>query len=72
MSAGKVRVRVLKEVAVFPRYRPRVGRVYDAVYSPAKPWKQGKKNIWGGKQEFCVIDILDKKIILRSGEFEIV
>ena len=57
------RIRVLRDVCdIFPRYRPTVGSVHDAVYN--KP----RMNL----AEFCLIDVLDKKIILRRGEFEII
>ena len=71
MSARKVRVKVLKVVDVFPRYRPRVGQIYDAVYSPARSVMRRNVEVQV-KQELCVIDIRDKKILLRHGEFEIV
>lgn len=57
------KIRVTKEVMdIFPQYRPAVGRIYDAVY----------RNLRSNEVEFCVIDVRDKKIILRRGEFEVV
>lgn len=44
-----------------PKYRPQKGEVYDADYS-----RHTNK-----KKEFCVITILDKRVVLRSGEFEL-
>lgn len=64
------KIRVIREIDVFPKYRPKVGKVYDAEYSP----RRGKvyKQQYSGKGEFCIIDILDKRIVLRKGEFELV
>lgn len=63
----KRKIRVIKEVKdIYPKYKPKVGSIYDADYSPAR------KQCGEGKGEFCVLDILDKKIILRSKEFELV
>ena len=64
------KIKVLREVAdIFPKYRPKLGEIYDAEYSP--PVRK-KTKYYSGKGEFCVIDILDKKIVLRKDEFEIV
>jgi hypothetical protein len=64
-------IKVTKEVTdIFPQYRPKVGKIYEAELSPAKLKKY--KNTYGGKPEFCIVDILDKKIVLRTGEYEIV
>lgn len=68
----KCQVKVIKEVLdIFQKYQPKVGKIYDAELSP----QAGKRfdNRWGsGKMEFCVINVLDKKIVLRKGEYEIV
>lgn len=57
------KIRVIKEVIdIFPEYIPKVGMVYDAIY----------RNPRRIMTEFCVIDVLDKRIVLRRGEFEIV
>lgn len=62
------KVKVIKDAeGVFPEYTPEVGRVYDAKYIPRSRKKNGT-----GVAEFCVIDMLDKKIILRGDEFEVV
>ena len=54
-------IRVVQEVPeIFPEYCPEKGSVYEAVYS--KPRE---------KNEFCVLSIKDKKIVLRRGEFEV-
>lgn len=64
-----------KEIDVYPLYRPIVGKIYDAIFSPG--WTKGERGKNGvpqysGKGDFCVVDILDKKIILRKGEYEFV
>lgn len=67
----KCQIKIVKEVLdLFSRYRPTVGAIYDAELSPAvsSAWGSGIS----GKAEFCVLDILDKKIIVRKGEYEIV
>ena len=57
----KVKIRVTELVTeIYEMYRPELGKVYDAVKGRTK-LKQ---------KEFVVLDILDKKIILRKGEFE--
>lgn len=57
----KVKIRVTELVTeIYEQYRPAKGKVYDAVKGRTK-LKQ---------KEFVVLDILDKKIILRKGEFE--
>ena len=64
----RVMIRVVEDVAgIFPEYLPEVGMVYEAEYRP-----RAKEKCGAGIGAFCVIDILDKKIVLRSGEFEIV
>lgn len=56
-----VKIRVTELVTeIYEQYRPELGKVYDAVKGRTK-LKQ---------KEFVVLDILDKKIILRKGEFE--
>lgn len=57
----KVKIRVTELVTeICEKYRPELGKVYDAVKGRTK-LKQ---------KEFVVLDILDKKIILRLGEYE--
>jgi hypothetical protein len=57
------KIRVIKEILnIFEEYRPELGKVYDAEYS----------NPRRNKTEFCIVDILDKRIVLRRGEFEII
>ena len=57
------KIKVDKPVpGLFPMYQPEIGKIYDAEYS-----RIGRHN-----REIAVIDILDKKICLRAGEFEMV
>ena len=57
-------IKVIKEILdIFPKYQPKVGQIYKAELSEAR------KYVFA---EFCVIDVLDKKIALRKGEYEIV
>lgn len=63
MKGTMCKIKVTKEVLnIFEPYRPELGKVYDAEYG--KPRKE--------MREFCILDIKDKRIILRKGEFEIV
>lgn len=67
---GKMRclIKVIKDAeGVFPEYMPEVGKVYEAKYVP-----RSRRHNGTGNGEFCVINILDKKIVLRSGEYELV
>ena len=68
----KCQIKVTKEVIdIWEKSRPKVGDIYDAELSPQI--KSRKNQVWkGGKAEFCVVDILDKKIVLRKGEYELV
>lgn len=66
----RCKVKVTKDViGIFPEYKPVVGKVYEAEYIPRSRKKY--KDKYHGHGEFCVIDMLDKKIILRVDEFEI-
>lgn len=68
MATIKCEIKVIKEVLdLFPKYMPKVGQTYDALLSPSV-----LKGRTGGKAEFCVINVLDKKIVLKKGEYEIV
>ena len=65
-----VLIRVTKEpMGVFPKYCPKVGKVYEAEYVPGKKHSAGDLI---GNKAFCIVDILDKRISLRADEFEIV
>lgn len=62
------KVRIEKGLeGVWPEYQPDIGKIYDADYTPAKRNEKRSMN-----REFCVVDIKDKRIVLRRGEFEIV
>lgn len=57
------KARIIKPLdGVYPEYQPEVGKVYDCRYCKSRK----------GYSDFVVIDIKDKKIIARLGEFEIV
>jgi hypothetical protein len=72
MKCKHCKIKVTKEILdIFPKYRPQVGQVYEAVVSPGKLKRVGADS-HHGKAEFCVIDVLDKRIALRKGEYEIV
>ncbi len=63
----KCKVRILCPLPeVYPKYQPKVGEVYEAEYRLARYWKCGK-----AISPVCVIKVLDKKICLRRGEYEI-
>ena len=63
MEGKKLKIRCIREVlSIYAKYRPQVGKVYEAEYG------KSKKNI----KEYCIVDILDKRIVLRKGEFEII
>lgn len=64
MAKGEIKeICVTKDVlSIYGKYRPRQGEIYSAEYSNPRQ----------NKIEFCIVDILDKRIVLRKGEFEIV
>ena len=65
--AYNCKVRILQPLAgVYPKYQPEIGKIYDAEYSPASTDNKQRSS------EICVIDVLDKRIALRKGEYEIV
>lgn len=65
-----VQIRVAKiPEDVFPKYCPELGKVYKAEYVPGRKHSDGDPT---GNSAFCIVDIKDKRIILRKGEFEIV
>lgn len=45
---------------VYVKYQPEVGKIYDAEYCTIR------------QSAICIINILDKRIVLRQDEFEIV
>lgn len=62
----KCKVRIIKEIeGVFPEYRPKVGKVYEAEYIDSS--KNYKKF-----PPVCIVNIAGKRIIVRKKEFEIV
>lgn len=66
----KCQIKVIKEVVdIFAKYQPKVGQVCDADYAPAMHSNRGDGH---NRAEFCVINVFDKKIALRKGEYEIV
>ena len=60
------KIRIIKEVeGVYPEYRPKVGKVYDAEYiDSSKDYKKFPP--------VCILNISGKRIIIRKNEFEIV
>lgn len=63
----KCKVRILCGLpGVYPKYLPKVGEIYDAFYKKETQRKCGKKYA-----PVCYIEILDKKICLKKGEYEI-
>lgn len=57
------KVRIIKPLeGVYREYQPEVGKVYDADYYKSR----------GRYADFAVIDIKDKRIIVRMGEFEVI
>ena len=61
--ARDVKVRAIRYLnGVYLEYQPEIGKVYDGKY------RRSSKNC----ASFCVIPVLDKQIVLRQGEFEIV
>lgn len=64
----KCKVRILCPLSeVYPKYQPKVGEVYKAYYEKTQIRSNG--NVYN---PVCVIHVLDKKICLRKGEYEIV
>lgn len=60
------KIRIIKEATgLYPQYKPKVGKVYDAEY--IEPYYNYQK---GGP--ICVIRMAGKRIIIRKDEFEIV
>ena len=62
----KCKIRITKELnGIFPKYQPRVGRIYNAEYRESK-------NTSHTCPPICIIDISGKNIIVRHDEFEVV
>ncbi len=63
LAEMKGKIKILRYLeGVFPEYQPEVGKVYDGEYFTSR------KRV----ADFAVIDIKDKKIVVRVGEYEIV
>ena len=63
----KCKVRILCPLSeVYHKYQPKVGEVYEAYYKNAQIRSDG--NVYN---PVCFIEVLDKKICLRKGEYEI-
>ncbi len=61
------KIKVIKNLeGVFKKYQPEVGGIYEGEVVKSPGNRIGWRN-----SEFCVINILDKKIVLRKGEYEI-
>lgn len=61
----KCKIRITKEIpGIFQRYQPQLGKIYDAEYIEPHPYIKC--------QPICVINMLDKRIIARRNEFELV
>lgn len=66
-SAVRRKVKILKPLnGVFVEYQPEVGGVYDAIYNDT-----GYPSKWKCHTSICIIDVKDKKICLRKGEYEV-
>ena len=63
-----VKIRCIETVlGIYAEYRPQKGKIYDAIVGESR--KNGKKP---QKGKFAIVKMLDKSIVLREGEFEIV
>lgn len=61
------KIRVIMEVSgIFPMYQPPIGSIHAAKYIPSARRPGGD-----GNGEFCIVRILDKNIVLRRDEFEL-
>lgn len=68
--ATPCKIRIIRPLnGVYPLYQPTVGKIYDAEFVPSKknPYNRGHCHLG-----FCVLDIADKKIVVRLGEYELV
>lgn len=64
------KIRVHKPLEhVYPLYQPELGKVYDAEYIPGKVHSKGDAT---GRLPFCIVNIKDKRIVVRKNEFEFV
>lgn len=61
------KILVTKEVGgIFQKYQPPIGSIHEARYIPSARRPGGD-----GNGEFCIVRILDKDIVLRKDEFEL-
>ena len=64
----KCKVKIIRPLSgVYARYQPEIGKIYDADYREANYGTSGCVTA-----PICVINVLDKRICLRRGEYEIV
>lgn len=61
----RCKIRVIKDIDVFPQYRPKQGKVYDAEYVDSSTAKLKRPPV-------CIVNIAGKRIVIRRDEFEIV
>ena len=63
----KCKIRIIKEIlGIYPRYQPKIGKVYFAEYIESTTRAVRKA------APICVINMADKRVIVRKDEFEIV
>lgn len=61
-----VKVRCIQEVTeIYANYRPELGKVYNAEKGNRPRKRKHQK-------DFVILNILDKRIVLRRGEYEVV
>lgn len=61
----RCKIRITKDIAgIYPQYRPKLGKTYRAEYIEYET--ANRKTI-----AICIVDMLGKRIIVRSDEFEI-
>ena len=66
MEMKKVKIRITKDIEnLYQQYKPKVGKIYDAEYIESSISYQRGRDV-------CVINIADKRILVREDEFEIV
>lgn len=55
---GMVRIRITKEIPIYPELRPKVGSIYQAEVNRSNP----------ERAFYCIPDIAGKRIIVRNDE----
>lgn len=69
--ATPCKIRIIRPLnGVYPLYQPQVGKVYDAEFVPAAPRDGTRSKHYNN--EFCVLDIANKKLVVRPGEYEMI